>query len=574
MMVRSHNRRGLGLCLACLGGLLVWAGCGPKNYKEDADKRVYDILDRKWEPQFGSKANYRIGDVSPGPNDIQADRAIPASGVLTLPHALSLASVRSNAYQTQKERLYRAALDLRLVEHRYEMQFFSGGSVLYGNNWQNSDKRPLSGEQMIDESQAGHTGLSPKHPRSEIVQSEANVGFNRLLTTGGQVGIGLATAWTDILAGRGDRGLNSIFTAAISQPLLRGSDRMIVMEKLTQADRDVLYQIRTFNRFRKTFAVSVATDYFRTLEQYDIVRNTQAYYDGLTALHSQVVKLAAVDLVPRIEVGEAQQDVFRARDALIVAQRKYERSLDQLKVAVGLPVTSEFQMDVGLLDALKLHGLPYPNLRIDEAVEAALGQRLDIANSADETLDAQRGVYVAADKLRTDLRLKANIDVDARGHGSIWAGPALDLPLDRVPEQHEYRKALIALEAHRRDYDDLSDKVRLEVRDAHRKLMETAERYAVACQGLETARQRLKATATLLQYGRTSTRRVLDGHHDLYDASEIATNALVEYSIATLEFYRDTETLQVRPDGMWEAKGLDIPVARSAPGTAEPERTK
>jgi hypothetical protein len=48
----------------------------------------------------------------------------------------------------------------------------------------------------------------------------------------------------------------------------------------------------------------------------------------------------------------------------------------------------------------------------------------------------------------------------------------------------------------------------------------------------------------------------------------------VEYSIATLEFYRDTETLQVRPDGMWEAKGLDIPVAQSAPATAEPERTK
>jgi len=568
MMNRSYNRGWLAPGLACLGGLILLAGCGPKNYKRDADDKVYDIIDRNWQPEFGSKANYRISDVAPGPNDIQVTNAIPASGVLTLPHALSLATAHNSSYQTQKERLYKVALDLQLVEHRYETQLFGGGSALYGNNWQNSEKRPLSGDQMVDESQANHTGLSPKHPRSEVVQTEANVGFNRLLATGTKVGVGVATAWTDILTGRGDRGLNSIFTAAISQPLLRGSDRMVVMEKLTQAERDVLYQIRTFNRFRKTFAVNVATEYFRTLEQYDITRNTRAYYDGLTILHGQVVKLAQVDLVPWLEVGEAQQDMLRARDALIVAQRKYERSLDQLKVTLGVPVETEFQMDVGLLDALRAHGLPYPNLRIDEAVETALNQRLDMTNSADATLDAQRAVYVAADKLRTDLRLNGKVDVDARGHGKIWAGPFLDLPLDRVPEQHDYRKALIALEESRRSYDGLTDKVRLEVRDAHRKLMETAERYEVACQGLEMARKRLKAASMLLQYGRASTRRVLDAHHDLYDAGTVAANALVEYAIATLEFYRDTETLQVRPDGMWEAKGLDIPVARDGPPPA------
>lgn len=549
-------------------------GCSPTSYKSDADKRVYDIIDSRWDDSMGPRANYRVSDVAPGPNDIRIEEAVPASGVVTLPHAMALATARSSAYQTQKERLYKAALDLRLVEYRYETQLFGGGSSLYGHNWQYSDKRPLSGEQMVDDSQSGHTGLSVKHPESEIVQSEANTGFNRLLANGGRVGVGVATAWTDILVGRGDKGLNSIFSATLSQPLLRGSDPMIVMEKLTQAERDVLYQIRTFNRFRKTFAVNVATDYFRTLELYDNVQTTQAYYDGLAALNSRVAKLAEVGMVPQIELGEAQQDVLRAHDALAVAQRKYGQSLDQLKVTLGLPITAEIQMDVGLLDALKAHGLPRPDLHIDEAVETALSQRLDVANRADATLDAQRAVYVAADKLRTDLRLKADVDVDARAHGAIWAGPALDLPIDRVPEQHEYRKVLTALQASRRDYDDLADKVRLEVRDAHRKLMETAERYEVACQGLETATKRLKTASVLLQYGRASTRRPLDAQHDLYDARQLVTSTLVEYAIATLEFYRDTETLQVRPDGMWETKGLDIPVAHGGPATSNPERAK
>jgi outer membrane protein TolC len=558
MADRSHNRRLQRLCLLCAGGLLVLAGCGPKNYKEDADKRVYDIIDRKWDPEFGVKANYRVSDVTPGPNDIQIENAVPASGVLTLPYALTLATAYNGKYQTQKDHLYKAALDLRLVEHRFETQLFGGGSLLYGNNYQHSPKRPLS-NQAVDEAQTGHTGLSStKHPASEIVQTEGNFGFNGLLPTGAQLSTTVAAAWADILAGRGNQGLNSIFSVAITQPLLRRSDPTILLDKLTQAERDMLYQIRTFNRFRKTFAVGVATEYFRTLEAYDATRSTRAYYEGRAALHGRVVRLAEIGLVSKLEVEQVQQDVFRSRDDVIVARRRYEQAVDHLKLTVGLPITAQFQIDVGLLDALQEHGLPRPELALDDAVETALSRRLDVANHADAVLDAQRAIYVAADKLRTDLRLKADVNLDAQGNRKMWVGPVLDLPLDRVPQQHDYRKALLALEERRRDYDSLADTIRLEVRDAYSKLLETAERHQVASDALATAQKRLKTASALLQYGQASSRRVLDAQHDLYDARSVATSMLVEYAIATLDFYRDTEALQVRPDGMWE-QGPGLP---------------
>ena len=558
MSRKAHNRRWRGLALLCVGSLVLLAGCGPKNYKEDADRRVYDLLDRKWDPAFGTKANYRVSDVPPGPNDIQIEAAVPASGILTLPHALALATAHNHKYQAEKDRLYKAALDLRLVEHHFETQLFGGGSFLYGYNYQHSPKRPLS-KQVVDDAQAGHTGLSAKHPESEIVQTEGNVGFNRLLPTGTQISTTVATAWADILAGRGRQGLNSIFSVAITQPLLRRSDPTIVLEKLTQAERDALYEIRTFNRFRKTFAVHVATEYFRTLELCDIQRNAQAYHEERVALHGRVVKLAEAGLVSRIEVDQAFQDVLRTRDDWIVARRKYEQSLDQLKLTVDLPLQTEFRMDVSLLEALRAHGIPPPDLSIDEAVETALCRRLDVTNKADAVLDAQRSVYVAADKLRTDLRLKAEVNEDTQGNRRIWVGPVLDLPLDRVPQQHDYRKALLVVEERRRAYDELADTVRLEVRDAHRMLLETAERYQVASESLQTAQKRVRRASVLLQYGQASSRRVLDAQHDLHDARNLATNSLIEYAIAMLEFYRDTETLQVRPDGMWE-QGPDLPV--------------
>ena len=56
----------------------------------------------------------------------------------------------------------------------------------------------------------------------------------------------------------------------------------------------------------------------------------------------------------------------------------------------------------------------------------------------------------------------------------------------------------------------------------------------------------------LMKYLRASSRRVLRARDDLFDAQNAATDALVDFTIATLEFYRDTGTLQVRPDGMWQ----------------------
>lgn len=536
MVAQAHNR-GWRLCLWCAGGLVLLAGCGPRNYKEDADRRVYEIIDSRWDPQFGTKANYRVGDVPPGPNDIRLENAVPASGILTLPYALALATAHNREYQTQKELLYEAALDLRLVRHGYEMQLFGGGSALYSHR---SD---------------GRDG------RSGIIQTEANLGFNRLLAAGTQVGTKVATAWADLLAGEGRSGLTTVFSAMITQPLLRGSDPRIVLEPLTQAERDTLYQIRTFNRFRKTFAVFVATQYLQALASYDLIGNAQSYDEALGTLYGQVTKLVAAGLLPSLEADQVQQNLLRARDALIVARQRYEQSLDEFKLTLALPMTAQFHLDTGLLDAWRRQGLVRPELALGEAIGTALCRRLDLTNSADVVLDAQRAVYVAADRLRAGLRLTADVDVDTRGRGTVSAGPILDLPLDRVPEQNAYRKALIFLEQRRRDYDQLADTVRLQVREAHRKLLETADRYRVALDGLKTAQARSQKAALLMRYGQASSRRVLDALGDLYDARDVATNAMVEYAIATLDFYRDTAALQVRPDGMWEQGPGLLPVS-------------
>jgi outer membrane protein TolC len=508
-------------------GLVVLAGCGPKNYKQDADERVYTIIDQKWEDKFGTKANYRVSDVAPAADDIRIDKAIPDSGVLTLPRAVAIATGHNREYQTQKELLYTTALDLRLVRHDFENRLFGGGGALYSGDG-----------------------------TDEAIGLEANVGFNRLLATGTQIATRVATAWTQVLLGSADSGFSSVFAAAVAQPLLRGSERAIVLERLTQAERDTLYQIRTFNRFRKTFTVEVITQYYRALELQDLAQNAADHLDALKTLHDQVVTLTSAGRVPLIEVDRLRQEILQTRGVVILLQKRHDRLLDQFKITLGLPTTVDFQLDAAVFDALVDVGIPDPDIVIGEAVEAALCRRLDMANRADAVLDAQRAVHVAADSLRAGLSLGGDVAMGTDGDITGRAGAVLDLPLDRVAEQSAYRKALLALEQRRRDYDLATDTVGLEVREAHRRLEETAERYAVLTEARELAGERLERTAALMQYGRASSRRVLVAQQDLYRAENAATGALTDYAIAMLDFYRDMGVLQVQPDGMWE-KGPD-----------------
>ena len=69
-----------------------------------------------------------------------------------------------------------------------------------------------------------------------------------------------------------------------------------------------------------------------------------------------------------------------------------------------------------------------------------------------------------------------------------------ELPLDRVAEQNIYRKALITLNQRRREHEEMVDWITLEVRQAHRNLMETTQRYNTQSEALELAAQRLENT--------------------------------------------------------------------------------
>jgi outer membrane protein TolC len=522
--------------------LAAVAGCSTEHYKAEADKEVYDIIDSKWQDDFGVRSNYMISDSNApaSPNDIRIEKAVPASGVMTLAQAIAMATAHNRDYQRQKEQLYLMALDLTLARHRFARQWFGTVDASYVRN-----------------------------SADEQVGYDAETGFNQLLADGAQISTSIAIDWARFLTGDPDTSLGSVLTASVTQPLLRGRGRKVVQENLTQAERNALYQIRSFNRYRKTFVVSIVDAYYRVLQQKDAVTNAKNSYESKVELRERLQMEANEGVTPRFQVDQAEQSELLAQDSYVRAQQRYEQLLDAFKITLALPTDTEIELDQNELEALQKIGIVEPDYELEAAVETALIQRLDLANSANAVEDAERKVIVAADNLGTELNLIGSAGVTSTPetkierlqfhNGTYSLGLEADLPLDRKAERNAYREALIGLEQQQRTYENDVDEVKLDVRDAYRRLREEAESYRTQQKALELAQIRVGVSPILWEAGRMNARDYLESQDDLLQAQNNVTSALVSHAVAKLNFFRDIGILQVKPDGMWTEPAQNEP---------------
>jgi outer membrane protein TolC len=156
--------------------------------------------------------------------------------LLKLEQAVELGLINSREYQDAREDLYLTALPVTMERFAFAAQFFAAGQAI--RQW------------------AGR--LTPEgHQDNWTLNS--NAGFSKLFTTGALLLFNFANQTVFNFTGVG-RNLTSQSTINLDlvQPLLRGGGRAVALEPLTQTERNLLYQLRTFARFRKTFYVAIA----------------------------------------------------------------------------------------------------------------------------------------------------------------------------------------------------------------------------------------------------------------------------------------------------------------------------
>jgi outer membrane protein TolC len=193
------------------------------------------------------------------------------------------------------------------------------------------------------------------------------------------------------------------------------------------------------------------------------------------------------------------------------------------------------------------------------AIDLALEQRLDFMTTLDELTDAERKAYIARDSLRVgldvDARIAPSYDVDGGlqydWQSTSWsAGLSLDLPWNRIPQRNGYRNSLITLEVRKRAVEAASDGIVASVRDVIRVLENARISFQLAEIAVEIAERRVESTRLNLDYGRASTRDVLESEEALREARNSRASALVSLTLARLDLLLELEALRVDGEGI------------------------
>lgn len=524
---------GYGLTAACFLG-----ACSAEGYRLAADTEVYGILGDKRSSALGPESapvDFRVE----APESSLRSRLLEQIEAgqrpkvkLTLAEALDVAAENSRAFQDQKERLYLAALTLTGQRNRYSTIFSAGNDS------------EVSG--VGDDEVSGSTTSS--------------VSASRLLASGASILTSFVNSFFRVFTSGGGWDATSILSMSITQPLLRGFGSEVTLEPLTQAERNTVYAIRTYERFRRTFSVDVIAEYLAVLEQQNNLSNQSANYQSLQENTKRSVKLAEAGRVPKFQVDQARQQELSAQDGEIAARARLQSSIDRFKVTLGLPMQIDLDVDPTVLETIRGIGVGAAALTEEEASTIAFERRLDWKNSNEQVVDAERQVRVAADALRMGLDLSAAVDVpnerDEKAGKLNWhrvewqVGLSLDLPLNKVPERNVYRSSMLALDAERRAHTLLEDNVRLSVRNALRDLQAAHRSYEIQKNALALAQDRVKSTTMLIDAGRAVQRDYLEAERDLLQSQNSLTSALVDYVIARLRLLRDLEALDVGAEGL------------------------
>jgi outer membrane protein TolC len=232
--------------------------------------------------------------------------------------------------------------------------------------------------------------------------------------------------------------------------------------------------------------------------------------------------------------------------------------LDDLKIAMGVPVDSAVILDDNELAKLKIEE---PKMSPEDSMEAALVTRLDLYNSRNALEDTERRVKLAAQDLLPQFDLtgryqvfgdprndKINLNFDRR---ELAGGATLDLRLDKKPDRNAYRAAMIAQQRAARELDLDEESVRSAIRADWRDLEVARKQYELAQIGILQAQRRLEEETLLLELGQGTTRDLIDAQQDLIEAKDDLTSAIISHTLTRLRLWKDMGVLYIQKDGSW-----------------------
>lgn len=421
-------------------------------------------------------------------------------------------------------------------------------------------------------------------PTASFLNVVNTVGVTQNLPFGGSVAASFIWEFTRQLrdlVGQ-DYVATSSFQLSAAVPLLRNFGD-IAREDLIQAERNLVYEARQYEEFRRSFLIDIASDYFALVQQQKVIRNQQGALQSLQNEERRQSALVQADRSAEFQRNIALSDVLNAQSSLAAARETYVLALDNFKVRLGIPLSTPVRVVETALDFAE------PDVSPDQAMEAALRYRLDLQTARDAVDDARRGVRNARNQLLPDLDVAGTADVATEQQnlgdfflrrpdsGAFTGSITLGLPLDRVVERLALRSASIAAAQSERSFTLLRDAIIVDSRAAIRNVELSRFQLNLAERAVEINRRR--ALEQQLKSDEVDAQQIVDTALALQNSENARDAAIADLRNAILSFLVTTGQLRVTDDGqLQQFPGLPPFVIQSVapagvPGQPDPVPT-
>ncbi len=506
------------ILIVLLPALLFLTGCSRKYYRVQADCEAEHLVAERVEHEF------RLTDrpVSPASHSRMADLSDPDCGPLP-PDDPAASRYMSAPYRSRGSKVWQKRGSLESVEFDHWKNFLPQDddgviklnrersmelSLLHSREYQTAVEGvylaalPVSLQRFAFDTQwAGGVDLLARRQGNNpsTFSKTSGLGLRRQFASGGELLADFSNTMVWEFGG-GNIQAGSVLSFQFLQPLMRGAFREIQLEPLTQAERNLLYTIRDFARFRQTFYINTVGNggYLGLLEVAQAIRNQAANLDSLRRNLEEHEALAAAGLVSQFQVDQVYQDYEQGRLSLLTAQATYNTQLDAFKLQMGLPPALEAGLDDRDLNQFQLNNPALDDLTArNEELRIQLLQFDDTVRPTEEELkSAHRALVEISDELEP-------VASEVRGEINDW--------LSRLKEE---QKALTETNStederselqRRRELAERLDSVLLELVEDGRKTVDALEAAASFIESHDTA----KSLEALSEVSGTSLRQLI-----------------------------------------------------------------
>ena len=337
----------------------------------------------------------------------------------------------------------------------------------------------------------------------------------------------------------------------LSQPLLRDAGPNATYFNLTNAERAVVGQERSFELARQRLAVLVASSFYSVVAQRQLFEVAEQSLERTESLLKASDARLKVGMASKLDVFRAELQAAQAREGMIRSRASLETALEQFRGILALPPDNLVEPEAVSLAA--------PEGRDVEPVEVLVGRALDSRLELKEARDRVEDARRAASLARQDMlpRVDVNLGVTRLGFGQsfgdLWGLSdrqvefflSASYPIRQSSQKANRAVSELQVRSRERGVEQLELEIEREVHQAVRELDRIRQSVEVQEQAVDVAAQQRRLAVLRYQRGLASNFDVIDAESNFVVARSSLVGLLTSYAVARLELQRVTGTLAV-----------------------------